>query len=115
MLSIFALIFFRLLSTKSGQNAKNCYFVIQFDLPKKNVKSYKEREIRLKDLFSRAFVWDLDLHILLTSRLALHNKREFVAYFAKRQEIRVFIKRPRREKSRESPGQINPSCVFLFS
>ena len=60
-----------------------------------NVKSSKEREIRLKDLFSRAFVWDLDLHILLTSRLALHNKREFVAYFAKRQEIRVFIKRPR--------------------
>ena len=101
MLSIFVLIFFRLLSTKSGQNVQNFYFAIQFeklvqfDLPKKNVKSYKEREIRLKDLFSRAFVWDLDLHILLTSRLALHNKREFVAYFAKRQEIRVFIKRPR--------------------
>ena len=113
MLSIFVLIFFRLLSTKSGQNVQNCYFTIQFDLP--NVKSYKEREIRLKDRFSRAFVWDLDLQILLTSRLALHNKREFVAYFAKRQEIRVFIKRPRREKSRESPGQINPSCVFLFS
>lgn len=28
--------------------------------------------------------------ILLTSRLALHNKREFLAHFAKRREIRVF-------------------------
>ena len=64
--------------------------------------------------FSRALVWDLDLHILFTTRLTLHNKRKFVAYFAKCREIRVFIKRSRREKSRESPSQINLSYVFFF-
>ena len=41
-------------------------------------------------------------------------KRKFVAYFAKFRKIRVFIKRPRREKSRESPSQINLIFVFFF-
>ena len=54
------------------------------------------------------------MHILFTTRLTLHNKRKFVAYFAKCREIRVFIKWPRREKSRECPSQINLSYVFSF-
>ena len=43
------------------------------------------------------------------------QQKKICAYFAKCREIRVFIKRPRREKSQESPGQINLSFVFFFS
>lgn len=42
---------------------------------------------------SRAFRRDLSLHILFTLRLVLHRKKEFLALFTKRWEIRVFVKR----------------------
>ena len=54
--------------------------------------------------FVRDFIRDFDLHILFKSNLALHNKREFITYFATRWETWVFITRPKREKTRESPS-----------
>ena len=73
--------------------------------------------------FLRAFVCDFirdfDLHILFKSRLALHNKREFITYFARRWERRVFITRPKREKARESPSLSRRNrkgkCFFFSS
>ena len=51
----------------------------------------------------------LDLKILFASSLPLHNKREFMAHFAKGLERKAFIKQPKREWSLESPGRRNRS------
>ena len=103
-----------LLSTKSGQNVQNIVFL------KTNARSgwdvfgnlyWRAKGIIIGKASCRVltflrdfvgdFIRDFDLRILFKSRLALHNKREFITYFARRWETRVFITRPKREKAEE--------------
>lgn len=52
--------------------------------------------------------------MLFTPHLSLHNKRELVAHFAKHKEMRVSIRRPKREKLPKIWSQRNQIEVFLF-
>ena len=45
----------------------------------------------------------------------MHNKREFMAHFAKGLERKAFIKQPKREWSLESPGKKEKQIKMMIT